>query len=479
MKPAHLTRHLHTVHKELKDKPLDFFQNKLRSLQEAKSVMSSAATPVAAAQCSYRASLRIAQAGKAHTIGEELCLPMAKEMTRIMCGKKMAKRLDIIPLSNNTVTRRIETMADDVKNTLIKRIKSSRYYSIQLDETTDVADLANLLVYVRYEYDGAAQEDFLFCKPLETRTTAADIFNLLCTFFQENGLDWKMCVGVCTDGARAMTGRHQGVATRIREVAPMMKWTHCSIHRQALAVKKMPAELRSVLDTAVKTVNFIKARPMHSRLFNVLSEEMGSEHHQLLLHTEVRWLSRGKVLTRLFEMHREVKIFLEDKSFPQSSVFDDHVWLSQLAYLSDIFSRLNELNLGLQGLSVNVFDVEDKIEAIVNKMELFANNVKAGDVSAFPTLQTFLSNNELALDSGVRDRIVTHVAALGQQFREYFPVTADDDNKWMRNPFSVKIPEMPKHFTADEQESLIELSCDKTLKSAFKKQSLLNFWIRQ
>ena len=47
-------------------------------------------------------------------------------------------------------------MADDDKNTLTERIKSSRYYSIQLDETTDVADLANLLVYVRYEYDGTA-----------------------------------------------------------------------------------------------------------------------------------------------------------------------------------------------------------------------------------------------------------------------------------------------------------------------------------
>lgn len=66
-------------------------------------------------------------------------------------------------------------MSDDVKKTLIERIKSSHYYSLQLDETIDVADLANLLVYVRYECDGAAQEDFLFSQPLETRTTAEHI----------------------------------------------------------------------------------------------------------------------------------------------------------------------------------------------------------------------------------------------------------------------------------------------------------------
>ena len=100
MKPAHLKRHLQTKHAKYKDKPLQFFKNKLASLNEAKSDIASASTPVCKAQeCSFRASLRIAKAGKSHTIGEELCLPMAKEMTRIMCGGKMAKRLDMIPLS--------------------------------------------------------------------------------------------------------------------------------------------------------------------------------------------------------------------------------------------------------------------------------------------------------------------------------------------------------------------------------------------
>ncbi|XP_060782686.1 zinc finger BED domain-containing protein 5-like [Neoarius graeffei] len=231
-------------------------------------------------EASYRASLLIARAGKPHTIGELLCLPLAKEMTRIMCGEKAARELNLVPLSNDTVSRRINDMADDVKKTLIERIKNSRYFAIQLDETTDVADLANLL----------------------TRTTSEQIFQLLNKFIQEHGLDWEKCVGVCTDGARAMTGRNSGVAARIREVAPEMRWTHCSIHREVLAVKRMPDDLKSVLDCAVKTVNFIKARPMNARLFHVLCEEMGSEHVQLLLHTEVRWLSRGKVLSRLFEL---------------------------------------------------------------------------------------------------------------------------------------------------------------------------------
>lgn len=42
-----------------------------------------------------------------------------------MCGEKAARELNLVPLSNDTVSRRIHDMADDVKKTLIERIKNS------------------------------------------------------------------------------------------------------------------------------------------------------------------------------------------------------------------------------------------------------------------------------------------------------------------------------------------------------------------
>ena len=56
-------------------------------------------------------------------------------------------------------------------------------------------------------------EDFLFCKPLEGRTTSVEIFKVLNDVIDQNGISWEKCVGVCSDGARAMTGRHGGVVT--------------------------------------------------------------------------------------------------------------------------------------------------------------------------------------------------------------------------------------------------------------------------
>ena len=59
-----------------------------------------------------------------------------------------------------------------------------------------------------------------------------------------NGLWWSRCVGICTDGVKAMTGRHSGVVTRVQADALDATWVHCSIRREALAAKGMPDSLK-------------------------------------------------------------------------------------------------------------------------------------------------------------------------------------------------------------------------------------------
>ncbi|XP_047491208.1 protein ZBED8-like [Penaeus chinensis] len=58
------------------------------------------------------------------------------------------------------------------------------------------------------------------------------------------------------------------------------------------------------------TIKWIRGRALNHRLFVSLCEDLGSEHTVLLFHTEVRWLSRGRVLTRFFELR---EVFLEER----------------------------------------------------------------------------------------------------------------------------------------------------------------------
>jgi len=105
-----------------------------------------------------------------------------------------------------------------------------------------------------------------------------------------------------------------------------------------LAAKDMNENLFDVLNIFIKVINFIRASAVNTCIFKVMCEEMGSGFKNLLLHTHVRWLSRGKVLARLFELKTEVEIFLRDKKSPLSDYFEKKLWLAKLAYLSDIFS---------------------------------------------------------------------------------------------------------------------------------------------
>jgi hypothetical protein len=171
MKPSLLMRHSETKHGDLKHKPLEYFQRKLSDLSASKDqIMSFSGVNMKAVEAFYRVSLRIAKAGKPHTIGESLLLPAANSIL----GEKVAKQLESIPLSNNTVSRRISDMASNVKQQLIENVKASKYYSIQLDENTDVSNMAHL-TFIRFEDEESVKEELLFCKPLLGRTTSDDI----------------------------------------------------------------------------------------------------------------------------------------------------------------------------------------------------------------------------------------------------------------------------------------------------------------
>ena len=48
-----------------------------------------------------------------HTIGEELIMPCTKKIVSLIIGEGMVSKLGIIPLSNNTLHRRICDMSED------------------------------------------------------------------------------------------------------------------------------------------------------------------------------------------------------------------------------------------------------------------------------------------------------------------------------------------------------------------------------
>ena len=147
----------------LEQKELDFSLPKHEFLPEQKT----------AVEASYTVALKIAKAKKAHTIGEVLVKPCALEMVRLMLGEEASRKIQQIPLSNDTIRMRIGDMSRDIREQVVMEMSASpARISLQFNESTDVLNCSQLLVFSRYIHKMNLKEEFLMCESLETTTKA-------------------------------------------------------------------------------------------------------------------------------------------------------------------------------------------------------------------------------------------------------------------------------------------------------------------
>jgi hypothetical protein len=100
-------------------------------------------------------------------------------------------------------------------------------------------------------------EDMLCVSVLPTQTT--EIFKATDNLIEKKELERRNCIGFCTDGAACITGRHSEVAAKIKEVAGAnMVLTHCFIHKEHLAAKKVAPELNESLSHLLKLLIILK-----------------------------------------------------------------------------------------------------------------------------------------------------------------------------------------------------------------------------
>ena len=231
-------------------------------------------------------------------------------------------------------------------------------------------------------------------------------------------------------------------------------------------------------------MNFFKSRPLKARLFLRLCDELGAEHNNLLFYCNARWLSKGKVLLRVYELRNEISIFLKEENHALATAFEDEVFLTQLAYLCDIFAKLNRLNLSLQGKDTHLLQLHDKITAFKRKLQLWKSDLLVNNkqCESFPLLKSHLNSQSgnISLQNtdeyNLKTVMCSHLDALISQFEKYFPEDMEKHN-WIRNPF-VDNTNTPQGFISLEAEQFIDLSSDLTLKSIFNPNSLISFWVK-
>ncbi|XP_072400769.1 SCAN domain-containing protein 3-like [Diabrotica undecimpunctata] len=338
-----------------------------------------------------------AKSGKPHTIGEELILPAVSEVLRTVLHQPASDIIKKIPLSNNTIQRRIDEMSEDVERSLTDYLKTTEF-SLQLDESTLPNNESLLLAYVRFIKSEKICQELLFVRTLKTDTKGKSILDVLEHYFPDK-------------------------------------------------------------------VNEIRSSALNDRLFRKLWDENDENFNRLLLHTEVRWLSKGTCLKRFYDLFDSVLEFFESKD---DSLRDNLLkFKSDIGYLTDLYDKFNETNLQLQGDNLNLIKAKGTISSSVSKLNLYRQNLGRRQFHQFQNLSSVETNDE--------DILVycQYLEALQEDFRNRFQdILGLIIPDWVLEPFSSLEP-----AELSLQEELIELSKNEELKVKFK-NGYQEFWLQ-
>jgi len=216
------------------------------------------------------------------------------------------------------------------------------------------------------------------------------------------------------------------------------------------------------MQEVVGVVNFIKSSAVDSRLFEKMCVDLGSQFQHLLFYSNVRWLSRGKLLHRLVDLRTEVQVFLNEKKHRHAMQFQDKEWMLKVCYLNNIFTALNDLNTSMQGRNQNIITLSEKLSAFKEKLQLWKKKLESGRTAAFPSMNEYLEErNQIAISrfDVIKHILMEHLENLITEFNRYIPDRNLASQLWVINPFLAKVDNLSEDV-AGLQEELVDLPHD-------------------
>ena len=421
-KKGNIERHFMTRHANYNDdfplgsevRKIKFNELKSNLLGQQRSLKLFCTSSKATTLASFKASCFLAKKGKAFSDGEllkECFLEISDSLFQNIHNKSEIKNaIKDLQLSRNTVMRRIEKMSENVADQLRNDFTKCECFSLQLDESTDIRDAAQIVVFIRMVFnDWTVKEEVFGVMTLKERTRGTDIYTLFKKYCTEIGLPlWKLVA----DGAKSMVGSVNGfvVLCRRDDDFPDFLQYHCIIHQQVLCSKRL--NTKEIMDVAFKISNSIRAKALQRRLF---TQEF--EGKQLILHTDVRWLSSGKFLQRFRDLLEEIRVFLQNRG-DNDAKLNDLDWLSDLTFLADITGRLAALNLQLQGKDKPISEMISAISAFKIQIPALISDLKEKQYKFFPNIKHHLEKHS----GGIWDheKYIHEIDLISDEFEDRF-----------------------------------------------------------
>ena len=127
---------------------------------------------------------------------------------------------------------------------------------------------------------------------------------------------------------------------------------HCILHQQNLAAKS--ATVGDIFNKVLEIVHFSDS--IHHRQFReLLINNDETDIVDVPFYCQVRWLSRGNILSKIFKLTQQIVSFYEKQK--KHCYLSDFDFIRNAAFLCNLMSKQNKLNIFLQGKSKCIYDM--------------------------------------------------------------------------------------------------------------------------
>ena len=219
-----------------------------------------------------------------------------------------------------------------------------------MDDSTDATDMTQLAIFSRGLNDKYnVTDEMASLVPLKGEAKSRDLYEAVKNMLKWLSLSIINISGIVTDGALAMVGKREGLAKLTEDnaiAAPnshLMKY-HCIIHQENVCTKAL--KMDNVVQIIIKTVNFITVKGLNHRQFQeFLKYWCWLWWHHLLFQNKMAKLRPNVEKILWFAILSSHLWYQKNKFVPEH---DNENWLTHLAFLVDLITHLNELNMCLQ-----------------------------------------------------------------------------------------------------------------------------------
>lgn len=338
-------------------------------------------------------------------------------------------------------------MAAIVTNVLSKYIHTQtlnivrgKYFSILMDESTDICSIKNICILIRY-IDGPEIKTQLLDFIRVNTTDAVGLFNSLMYCLEKNNLQISNLIGFCADKANVMMGENNSVASRLLEVNNeicIFPYIYHSFHLIAKhAFEALPEEIGDFLsdvytyfarsDKRRQTLED-KQRAMKLKVLKILEPSL------------TRCLTMNECIVRIVSqwpaLHEVFREATDRKATRLFKTFEDGYMKAYLEFLKLPLKLFSEFNILFQKKNVAVHIILPQSTRLLNHLSMFfikrdcIQNMSLHGIdidnedNLIPLEQIFIGEEALITINGIRNTVHNNkIADFYTNVRNFYKIT--------------------------------------------------------